>query len=962
MANIKATTIITSLIKNNIHNVIYDYSREIKNLNDKINTLMNNTYTKAEVDNLIANLSVNPSPSIDLSNYYTINEVQQLFLSKADAANNYYTKKEVGQTYMSSAGVATYVTNTLSDYYTKDDMSRLYMPKAGVTGYVDSSIKTSLGDYYKKTEIDQKLANISSGGTVDLSGYATINQLNNVKNKAWGTGANIIGVFASGNTLYLQDDCLSDFATDIHDGDTVDSMENAIASYGAIKYFQIGCIREDDEYGYGQPEMLALSAFNLDGDDYLVTDTYINAKFATVSMPTVKMQKKTMPGKPSIISYAYNNDGYIGIGNSIDGDKIFKLAVAQSSTDYTSDENKDALRTLVTKQYLDEKYYTADEIDAINTTDIEEIKQYYAHNKQHYVTIEWDDKNSTFSNIPVSDYSSDMLLTGTVEDGALLVKCAANYTLNFDFINVLNATSGKIYNFRLDCDNYEIDPDIDVYPRFRLILSCKDTAYAAVNYIVSKGWYLNNEYIATAKTVAVNPSQKVLLDIDLVLMNITTTTITDPSSRILTYTTTDNKIWTPSSNSWYESNTYSNNNGTIIIKDGVVNTTTDMSKFYNLSGDNLKTINIPNAVGMVGYGEKGMYLFKDCPNLTSVTLGNKLNTLGYLFYNCPSLSEVYVKTGGNAFADNSKYLMSKDGKQLYWGVNADGIPNTVTIIRSGAFSHNQNNRNVILQNNIVTIQDSAFCSNEILTDFEIGSSVKSIGNYCFVGCVNLTNVHIDAGTPPIVTSITFVGLKDQLTIKVPASAYNTYISNNWENYATIISDAGTPEISHQDKIDVMQIVDDKKSTDGYVTYITSDQTKQSTDIRETATSKQLSELNHTFTATPCKHGEFELPLLAEWPYTLFSNGNKVTVMGIYAQALSMNSNSSTFANMQNLKLLYINCISAWAWPDAPGMFGDNYDKIVDGTLTVYANSKFIDSAKSSANEWPAEIYNKLQTL
>lgn len=359
MANIKATTIITSLIKNNTHNVIYDYSREIKNLNDKTNTLTNNTYTKAEVDNLIANLSVNPNPSIDLSNYYTINKVQQLFLSKEDATKTYATKEQT-----------------------------------------------------------------------------------------WGAKANVIGVFAKGSTLILQDDCIPDFATEIHDGDTVDTMENAIASYGAIKYFQVGCLTESED-----PEMLALNSFNLDGDYYLVTDAYVDAK-----------------------------------------------------------------------------------IDAIDTAAINTLKEYYTHNKQHYVTIEWDDKNDGFKNIPVSDYSEKLLLTGTVEDGELLVRCAANYTLNFDFIkNLAQTGDGEVYNFRLDSNNYEVDSDSNAYPRFRLILSCKDSALAQVNYIIKKGWNLNGKYVAVDKTVAVNADQKVLLDVDLVLMNITVTTIDNPPSSINIY-------------------------------------------------------------------------------------------------------------------------------------------------------------------------------------------------------------------------------------------------------------------------------------------------------------------------------------------------------------------------------------------------------------------------------------------
>ena len=103
--------------------------------------------------------------------------------------------------------------------------------------------------------------------------------------------------------------------------------------------------------------------------------------------------------------------------------------------------------------------------------------------------------------------------------------------------------------------------------------------------------------------------------------------------------------------------------------------------------------------------------FQNCSNLTSVTIGDSVESIGYeAFYNCSSLTSVT-------------------------------IGNNVTSIGEKAFLSCRSLTSVIIGDNVTTIGEAAFscCS---FTNVTIPDSVTSIGNYAFARCSSLTSVHI----------------------------------------------------------------------------------------------------------------------------------------------------------------------------------------------------------------------------
>ena len=127
----------------------------------------------------------------------------------------------------------------------------------------------------------------------------------------------------------------------------------------------------------------------------------------------------------------------------------------------------------------------------------------------------------------------------------------------------------------------------------------------------------------------------------------------------------------------------------------------------------IKSITIPDSVTTIDWA------FYNCGNLTSVTIGNNVASIGInTFYNCHSLTSIT-------------------------------IPNSVTSIGYGAFVNCTSLTSVTIPNSVTSIGNSAFSSCESLSYITIGNSVTSIEDYTFHNCYSLTGIKI----PNSVTSI-----------------------------------------------------------------------------------------------------------------------------------------------------------------------------------------------------------------
>ena len=147
---------------------------------------------------------------------------------------------------------------------------------------------------------------------------------------------------------------------------------------------------------------------------------------------------------------------------------------------------------------------------------------------------------------------------------------------------------------------------------------------------------------------------------------------------------------------------------TIILGNGIV--TIDEGKFAG--SDRLTTVVLSNDVTSIGEGA-----FRDCPSLTSITLPDSLETIG---------DEAFYGTGLTSIV----------------------IPNSVTYIGNSAFRGNDwggecNLASVTFGNSVETIGDEAFYGCTNITQFEIPSSLRRIGEHAFYN-TGLTSLYVPA--------------------------------------------------------------------------------------------------------------------------------------------------------------------------------------------------------------------------
>ena len=151
--------------------------------------------------------------------------------------------------------------------------------------------------------------------------------------------------------------------------------------------------------------------------------------------------------------------------------------------------------------------------------------------------------------------------------------------------------------------------------------------------------------------------------------------------------------------------------------------------------------------------------FRDCSDLTSVTIGNSVKHIGAnSFCYCSGLTSVII---GNSVTtiDNSAFYGSSS-------LTSITIPNSVTRIGESVFSGCSSLTSVSIGNSVTSIGNSVFSGCSCLTSITIPGSVTTIGYMAFYNCSSLTSVAI----PNSVTSIgnsAFYGCNSLNSVTIP---------------------------------------------------------------------------------------------------------------------------------------------------------------------------------------------------
>jgi len=181
-------------------------------------------------------------------------------------------------------------------------------------------------------------------------------------------------------------------------------------------------------------------------------------------------------------------------------------------------------------------------------------------------------------------------------------------------------------------------------------------------------------------------------------------------------------------------------NGTLTIS-GSGDIPSDLSQLYN---EEIKSIVINNGITTIGD-----MAFANFKNLTSVILSDSITNIGYAaFYSCKNLTSItipdsVISIGFDVFYDTPWLEEQRKNNPLVIvnGILIDGyscegdviIPNDVTSINVSAFSDCENLTSIIIHDNVTSIGDVAFANCKNLKSITISDSITSIGEYAFYG-------------------------------------------------------------------------------------------------------------------------------------------------------------------------------------------------------------------------------------
>jgi len=198
-----------------------------------------------------------------------------------------------------------------------------------------------------------------------------------------------------------------------------------------------------------------------------------------------------------------------------------------------------------------------------------------------------------------------------------------------------------------------------------------------------------------------------------------------------------------------DGNSYSVNKGTCTdnevyipsIYNGLPVTSIDVRGFCDFK--NLTSISIPNSVTSLKFSA-----FEGCDSLTSIVIPKGVISIEEVFAGCKSLESIVVDEENVTYKSIDGNLYTKDGKMLVQyalGKRNEEfeIPSSVISIGGSAFEGCVYLTDITIGNYVTDIGFAAFRGCEGLKNVIIPGGVTNIGDYAFARCTTLTDITVD---------------------------------------------------------------------------------------------------------------------------------------------------------------------------------------------------------------------------
>ena len=209
----------------------------------------------------------------------------------------------------------------------------------------------------------------------------------------------------------------------------------------------------------------------------------------------------------------------------------------------------------------------------------------------------------------------------------------------------------------------------------------------------------------------------------------------------------------------------------------------------------------------------GMYAFKGCSGLTSLTLPSCVTSIGTAaFEGCSGLKSLTIPSSVTSISDyafegcsglksltipSSVTSISDYAFEGCSGLKSLTIPSSVTSIGWAAFRGCSGLRSLTLPSSVILIGDHAFEGCNGLISLTIPSSVISIGESAFRGCSGLTSLTLPSGVTSI-GSEAFEGCSGLTSLTIPSSVTSIggYAFGGCSGLTNLTISSGVTEIGY----------------------------------------------------------------------------------------------------------------------------------------------------------------------